>query len=189
MVKEKNMSKIGKKPVEIKEGVIVNIENNRITAVGSKGTLFFDIPKGIDVKIVDNKVIVSQKKVDDPETRALFGLTRSIIANIITGASTGFEKKLELVGVGYRAQASGSSITLSLGFSHPVHFKAPEGVTFTVTDNVITIFGADKVLVGNTAAKIRAIRPPEPYKGKGIRYQGEKVRRKAGKAAKAIGAK
>jgi len=187
--KRKNMSKIGKKPVEIKEGVTVSIENNRITAVGSKGTLFFDIPKGIDVKIVDNKVIVSQKKADDPETRALFGLTRSIIANIITGASTGFEKKLELVGVGYRAQASGSSITLSLGFSHPVHFKAPEGVTFTVTDNVITIFGADKVLVGNTAAKIRAIRPPEPYKGKGIRYQGEKVRRKAGKAAKAIGTK
>jgi large subunit ribosomal protein L6 len=183
------MSKIGKKPVEIKEGVTVNIENSKITASGSKGTLSFDIPKGIGVKTEDNKIIVFQKKEDDPETRALFGLTRALIANIITGVSSGFEKKLELVGVGYRAQASGSSLTLSLGFSHPVHFKAPEGVTFAVADNVITISGADKILVGNTAAKIRSIRPPEPYKGKGIKYQGEKIRRKAGKAAKAVGTK
>lgn len=183
------MSKIGKKPVEIKEGVTVNIENNKITANGSKGTLSFDIPKGIEVKTEDNKIIVSQKTEDDPETRALFGLTRALIANIIIGVSLGFEKKLELVGVGYRAQASGSSLTLSLGFSHPVHFKAPEGVTFAVSDNVITVSGADKTLVGNTAAKIRSIRPPEPYKGKGIKYQGEKIRRKAGKAAKAVGTK
>lgn len=187
--KKKAMSKIGKKPVEIKEGVTVSFENSKITANGSKGTLSFDIPEGIDIKIEEGKILVFQKKEDAPETKALFGLTRALIANIITGVSSGFEKKLELVGVGYRAQASGSSLTLSLGFSHPVHFKAPEGVSFAVADNVITVSGADKILVGNTAARVRALRPPEPYKGKGIKYQGEKIRRKAGKAAKAVGAK
>jgi large subunit ribosomal protein L6 len=183
------MSKIGKKEIIIKEGVTVTLENGAVKVTGTKGTLFFPLPKGIAIKIADGKINVSQEKDNDPETRALFGLTRAYVANLITGVSTGFDRKLELTGVGYRAQAAGSSLTLSLGFSHQVHFKAPEGVTFTVAENVITISGADKVLVGNTAAKIRALRPPEPYKGKGIKYVGEKIRRKAGKAAKAVGAK
>lgn len=183
------MSKIGKKEIIIKEGVTVVLENGVVKATGSKETLLFVLPKGIEINIEGNKINVSQKKENDPETSALFGLTRAYIANLITGVSTGFERKLELIGVGYRAQASGSSLTLSLGFSHQVNFKAPEGVTFTVEENIITISGADKVLVGNTAAKIRAIRPPEPYKGKGIKYVGEKIRRKAGKAAKTVGVK
>ena len=183
------MSKIGKKEIIIKEGVIVVLENDVVRATGPKGTMLFPLPKGIKINIENGKINVFQKKENDPETKALFGLTRAYVANIITGVSTGFERKLELIGVGYRAQASGSSLTLSVGFSHQVNFKAPEGVTFAVSENIITIFGADKVLVGNTAAKIRAIRPPEPYKGKGIKYVGEKIRRKAGKAAKAVGAK
>ncbi|MFH1186795.1 MAG: 50S ribosomal protein L6 [Candidatus Levyibacteriota bacterium] len=182
------MSKIGKKPVEIKEGVTISIENYELKANGPKGTLSVRIPKGIEVKTEANKIIVSQKNENDPETRALFGLTRALIANIIIGVSVGFEKKLELIGVGFRAQVSGPSLTLSLGFSHPVHFKAPEGIVFTIVENVITVSGIDKILVGDTAAKIRSIKPPEPYKGKGIKYQGEKIRRKAGKAAKTIGA-
>ena len=183
------MSKIGKKEIIIKEGVTVVLEEGTVKATGPKGTLLFVLPKGIKINIENGKINVSQKKENDPETKALFGLTRAYVANIITGVSEGFERKLELIGVGYRAQAAGSSLTLSLGFSHQVHFKAPDGVTFTVLENVITIFGADKVLVGNTAAKIRALRPPEPYKGKGIKYVGEKIRRKAGKAAKAVGGK
>ncbi|MCL4353884.1 50S ribosomal protein L6 [Patescibacteria group bacterium] len=181
------MSKIGRIPVQIKEGVTVTIESGEVKAVGSKGTLTFRIPGGINVQIAENVLNVSQKKENDSETKALFGLTRAMIANIITGVSTGFEKKLELSGVGYRAQASGGNLTLSVGFSHPVIFKAPEGITFTVADNVITVSGIDKVLVGDMAAKIRAVRPPEPYKGKGIKYEGERIRRKAGKAAKAVG--
>ncbi len=181
------MSKIGRIPVQIKEGVAVTIESGEVKAVGSKGTLVFKIPVGINVQITNNVINVSQKKENDPETKALFGLTRAMISNIITGVSTGFEKKLELAGVGYRAQASGANLTLSVGYSHPVIFNAPEGITFSVAENVITVSGMDKVLVGDMAAKIRAVRPPEPYKGKGIKYEGEKVRRKAGKAAKAVG--
>ena len=181
------MSKIGKTPVQIKEGVAVVFENREVKATGSKGTLTFKVPVGIDVKIEDSIITVFQKIDGDQETKALFGLTRAMIANIITGVSMGFEKKLELSGVGYRAQVSGANLTLSVGFSHPVIFKAPEGITFNVAENVITVAGIDKVLVGDLAAKIRAVRPPEPYKGKGIKYLGEKVRRKAGKAAKAVG--
>lgn len=181
------MSKIGRIPVEIKDGVTISLENGEVKANGSKGTLAFKIPQGIKVKVEDKEILVSQEKEDDLETKALFGLTRAMIANIITGVSLGFEKKLELSGVGYRAQASGSSLTLSVGFSHQVNFKAPDGITFNVVDNIITISGIDKVLVGDIAAKVRAVRPPEPYKGKGIKYVGEKIRRKAGKAAKAVG--
>jgi large subunit ribosomal protein L6 len=184
-----NMSKIGRIPIEIKEGVNVSFENREVKATGTKGELSFKIPKGIEIKIGEGKVIVSQKKEDDRETRAVFGLTRALIANMITGVSVGFEKKLELSGVGYRAQASGDSLTLSLGFSHPVHIKGKPGITFSVNESVITVMGIDKDLIGNTAAEIRSIRPPEPYKGKGIKYEGERVRRKAGKAAKAIGGK
>jgi len=183
------MSKIGKIPVEIKEGVNVTFENREIKVSGTKGELSFVVPKGIELKIGDGMIVVSQKKEDDRETKALFGLTRAIIANMVTGVSKGFEKKLELSGVGYRAQASGDNLTLSLGFSHPVQIKGKPGITFSVTEGIITISGIDKDLIGNTAAEIRRIRPPEPYKGKGIKYVGERIRRKAGKAAKAIGGK
>ena len=183
------MSKIAKIPVLIKEGVSVSINNGLVTINGPKGSLSFSLPKGVEVKEEDKKLIVSQNKKNDEKNSALFGLARSIIFNMVEGVSDGFEKKLELSGVGYRAQAAGDTLTLSLGFSHPVVIKGAGGILFTVSENVITVSGIDKALVGDTAAKIRAIRPPEPYKGKGIKYQGERIRRKVGKAAKAVGAK
>lgn len=181
------MSKIGKMPVDIKEGVTVTIENGKISVTGPKGNLFFAIPEGIAVAVEDGKVVVSQKKETAETTRPVFGLTRAIVANMVEGVSLGFQKKLELTGVGYRAQASGRDISLSVGFSHPVKIQAPEGVTFAMAENTIVVSGIDKTLVGNVAAEVRAVRPPEPYKGKGIKYQGERIRRKAGKAAKAVG--
>ncbi len=181
------MSKIAKIPVIIKEGVNVVLDNNKVKVSGPKGELGFSIPNGIKVRIEEGKAIISQAKENDRETIALFGLTRASIANMVKGVSLGFEKKLELSGVGYRAEASGSMLTLYVGFSHPVVVK-DDNVSFSVSENVITITGIDKTLVGNVAAKIRDIRPPEPYKGKGIKYQGERIRRKVGKAAKAIGA-
>lgn len=182
------MSKIAKIPIIIKEGISVNIENEKILVAGPKGTLTFDIPTGVKVVINDGKIEVSGRQGRE-NTQMLAGLTRAIIANFVKGVTEGFEKKLELSGVGYRAQVLGNDLVLSLGFSHPVSVLAPEGIKFSVAENVIAISGIDKALVGNTAAKIRAIRPPEPYKGKGISYQGEKIRRKVGKAAKAVGTK
>jgi large subunit ribosomal protein L6 len=181
------MSKIAKKPVVLKEGVNVVLEGNKATVSGPKGELSFVIPNGIKMEVINGQIIVSQEKKNDSGTNALFGLTRSILNNLAKGVSEGFEKKLELSGVGYRAQAAGNTLTLSLGFSHPVVVKVEQGITFEVTENVITISGIDKTLVGDTAAKVRAIRPPEPYKGKGIKYVGERIRRKVGKAAKAVG--
>ena len=181
------MSKIAKIPVVIKEGSQVTLENREVKVSGAKGNLSFKIPFGVDVKIEEGKVIVSQKEEGD-RVKALSGLVRATIANMIEGTTNGFTKKLELTGVGYRAQASGNSLTLSVGYSHPVIIKADPTITFTVEENVITVNGVDKVLVGDTASKIRAVRPPEPYKGKGIKYQGEYIRRKVGKAAKAVGA-
>ncbi|MEK7060975.1 MAG: 50S ribosomal protein L6 [Patescibacteria group bacterium] len=181
------MSKIAKIPVILKEGIVVSLEERNVKVSGSKGNLIFKIPEGINVEIAEGKVVISQQKKNDIETRSLFGLTRSLIANMVKGVSEGFERKLELSGVGYRAQAAGNTLTLFVGFSHPVVIK-DEDVNFTVEENVITISGIDKIKVGDIAAKVRSIRPPEPYKGKGIKYQNERVRRKAGKAAKAIGA-
>lgn len=181
------MSKIGKKPVNIKEGVTVSIEAEVIKVNGPKGTLSFKIPQVVGLKVSDSKIELSEKNQEADNSRALLGLTRSVISNMITGVSLGFEKRLELSGVGYRAQVSGEDLMLSLGFSHPVKISPDEGIKFQVADNAIIISGIDKALVGNTAATIRAIRPPEPYKGKGIKYQGEVIRRKAGKAAKAVG--
>lgn len=180
------MSKIGKTPIIIKTGVNVNVENQNVNISGPKGSLSFKMPEGIKMEIIDEKIIVGQVKENDKLTNALFGLTRAMLANLVEGVTDGFEKKLELAGVGYRAQASGDTLTLSLGFSHPVVVKGVQGITFTVAENVITVLGIDKELVGNTAAKIRSFRPPEPYKGKGIKYLGERIRRKAGKAAKAV---
>lgn len=181
------MSKIAKIPVKIKEGSQVVIENGEVKVTGVKGTLSFKIPAGTSAKIEDGNVIISQTDNGD-KARALSGLLRAYIANMVTGTSDGFTKKLELTGVGYRAQAAGSTLTLSVGYSHPVIIKADQSVTFGVEENVITVSGIDKAMVGDVAARVRAVRPPEPYKGKGIKYQGEYIRRKVGKAAKAVGA-
>lgn len=188
MLDGKIMSKLYRVPVSIKEGVTIVIENDTIKVSGSKGVLSFKIPNEAHVKIADNRVQVMPKDKGEDKS-ALLGLTRATVANMITGVATGFEKKLELSGVGFRATLSGKDLILTIGFSHPVNVPAQEGITYSVADNIITVSGIDKTLVGNTAANIRLIKPPEPYKGKGIRYLGEKIRRKAGKAAKAIGAK
>jgi large subunit ribosomal protein L6 len=182
------MSKLARIPIELKEGVTVSFEGYNIKVSGPKGTLYFKIPQGVDIKVADGRLQVMPKERGE-EIKELLGLTRARIANMATGVSEGFSKKLELSGVGYRALVSGSDLTLSVGFSHPVKTTAPNGIVFLVSENVITVSGIDKDLVGNTAAKIRSIRPPEPYKGKGIKYVGEKIRRKAGKAAKTLGAK
>ena len=183
------MSKLAKKPVTIKEGVIVGFENDIIKVNGPKGNLSFRIPAGVDVKVTDGRLTVSLKDRNNEGLKPSLGLTRAMISNMVTGVLTGFEKKLELSGVGYRAQAAGRDLTLSVGFSHPVKIKADEGLNFTVTENIITVSGIDKDMVGNMTARIRSIRPPEPYKGKGIKYVAERIRRKVGKAAKALGAK
>jgi large subunit ribosomal protein L6 len=182
-----NMSKIGKKPVEVKSGVNVSITGQTVAVSGPKGQLSFVIPAGIKAEVKEGQILVTQAKKNDVETNALFGLTRAMLNNLVKGVSEGFEKKLELSGVGYRAQGTGNTLTLSVGFSHPVVIKADQGIIFTVVENIITISGSDKVMIGDIAAKVRAIRPPEPYKGKGIKYVGERIRRKAGKAAKAVG--
>ncbi len=183
------MSKIGKLPVLVPDGVSVVIADGKVTVTGPKGNLSFDLPEGITVEQVENKLQVKQVEATREETRNMYGLTRAMLANMVTGVSKGVEKKLELTGVGYRAQAAGSDLTLNVGFSHPVKIQGGQGITFTVAENVITISGIDKAMVGLIASRVRAVRPPEPYKGKGIKYVGEYIRKKAGKAAKAVGAK
>lgn len=180
------MSKIGKLPVEIPDGVTILIDNNTVLVTGPKGNLSYALQDGISVQITDKTLVVIPTKKD---VSALFGLTRALIANMVRGVTTGFEKKLELTGVGYRAQVMGNDLSLSVGYSHLVKIPAPEGIKFVVADNSIVVSGIDKALIGDVAAKIRSVRPPEPYKGKGIRYAGEHIRRKAGKAAKAVGGK
>lgn len=180
------MSRIGKQPVLIKDGVTLSLEDGVVVASGPKGKLSFAIPDQIAVAVENGSAKVSMI-APSKQLRALFGLTRASIANMVKGVSEGFSKELLLSGVGYRAQTSGQDLSLSVGFSHPVKFVAPTGVTFAVVENTITISGIDKKLVGDIAAEIRSVRPPEPYKGKGISYKGERIRRKAGKAAKAVG--
>lgn len=179
------MSKIGNKPIKIKEGVTVSTSGEEVKVEGPKGNLHFKIPVGVEIKVEEGEVKLSQK--GNAKNSAMLGLTRAMVANMIKGVSDGFEKKLEMTGVGYRAQVSGEDLTINIGFSHPVKIKPEAGIKFSLAENVIVISGIDRALVGNTAAKIRAIRPPEPYKGKGIKYLGEYIRRKAGKAAKAVG--
>ncbi|HSJ46989.1 MAG TPA: 50S ribosomal protein L6 [Euzebyales bacterium] len=178
------MSRIGKEPVPIPSGVDVTLADDRVTVKGPKGELSEAVPEGITVEIDDGQIVVTRAS-DHREHRSLHGLTRSLIANMVTGVTTGFTKSLEIVGVGYRAQAQGNTgLVIQAGYSHPVEVTAPEGVTFQVPSPTrITVQGASKQVVGQVAANIRAIRKPEPYKGKGIRYEGEQVRRKAGKAA------
>lgn len=182
------MSKIGKLPIELKDSITVTITDSLVQVNGAKGELSYTLPKGIKITKEDTRLLVAREK-DSKELRAMWGLARAQVANMVTGVDTGFERKLELQGVGYRAQVQGNDLVLSLGFSHPVKFSPKEGIKISVADNIITIAGINKMLVGELAAKIRAVKEPEPYKGKGIRYVGEIVRRKAGKAAKAVGAK
>lgn len=183
------MSKLAKIPVNIPEGVNISFENDIIKVSGPKGNLSFRIPKGVDVKVQDARLIISLKDRTSQELRPSLGLTRAMISNMVTGVTIGFEKQLELSGVGYRAQVAGSDLNISVGFSHPVKVAQIEGINFSVAENIITVSGINKDLVGNVSARIRAIRPPEPYKGKGIKYVAERIRRKVGKAAKALGAK
>lgn len=180
------MSRIGKKPVKIPEGVTVNVEKDVVKVVGPRGELKQKIPPRLQVVVDKNKVVVERTK-EESRAKAMHGLLRSLIANMLWGVSKGWNKGLELQGVGYRASLLGEKLVLSLGFSHPVEVVKPKGIEFELKANRINVKGIDKQLVGQTAAYIRSLRPPEPYKGKGIRYVGEAVRRKPGKAARAIG--
>lgn len=181
------MSKIGRMPIAVPNGVTVTINGNEAAITGTKGNATTVIPSGIEVRVEENTVLVTAKDLSDKKIKSLYGLTRANIANTIKGVDTGFEKKLQLVGVGYKAQMQGNDLVLALGFAHPVRMQPLEGTKLNVVDNGIIVSGTDKILVGELAAKIRAVKPPEPYKGKGIKYEGERVRRKAGKAAKAAG--
>ena len=178
------MSRIGKKPIEIPAGVEVKIEGHTVTAKGPKGTESVSFRDEVKVSVSDNKIIVEPNS-DDRKTGALHGLFRTLIANAVKGVSTGFEKKLEIVGVGYRANMEGSNLNMALGYSHPVIIVPPEGINLSVEANTkITVQGSNKQTVGDVAAFIRSKRPPEVYKGKGVKYEGEYIRRKAGKAGK-----
>lgn len=178
------MSKVGKAPITLPKGVEVTISGGNIAVKGSKVTLNTELPSGIVVSQEDNSIVVDRAN-DEKLTRALHGTVRAFIANNVVGVSEGYTKKLEIVGVGFRAQLKGTTIVLNIGFCHTVEVPAPEGITFTVPDQThIEVTGINKQVVGQVAAQIRAIRKPEPYKGKGIRYQGEQVRRKAGKSGK-----
>ena len=178
------MSRIGKKPIEIPSGVEVKIEGNVITAKGPKGTESITFREEVKVSVADNHIIVEPNS-DDRKTNALHGLYRTLIANAIHGVSQGFEKKLEIVGVGYRANMEGSNLNMALGYSHPVLIVPPAGVTLSVEANTkISVKGSNKQTVGDVAAFIRSKRPPEVYKGIGVKYECEHIRRKAGKAGK-----
>ncbi len=177
------MSKIGRKAILIPEGVKVTIEDAILNATGPAGTLSVPIANRIKVKEEDNKIIV-ERTTADKSSKAPHGLTRALIANALTGVKDGYEKSLEIIGVGYRAAVEGDTLTLKVGFSHDVEIKAPEGIILEVKKNIISVKGIDKQLVGQVAANIREVKKPEPYKGKGIKYVGEKILRKVGKAVK-----
>lgn len=179
------MSRLGKKPVAIPSGVTVEISGSTLTVKGSKGELKLEILPEVTVEVADDQVTVTRKD-DSSDARARHGLMRQLIANMVLGVSEGFEKRLEIIGVGYKAQAKGKSVTLNLGFSHPIEYSAKEGVEIGQDEknkNILIISGIDKQKVGQVAAEIRSFRPPEPYKGKGVRYVDEYVIRKQGKAA------
>lgn len=178
------MSRIGKLPIAVPGSVTVNIDGQQVAVKGPKGELSLTVAEPIRVALEDGQILVTRPN-DERDSRALHGLTRTLIANNIIGVTEGYSKSLEIVGTGYRVQQKGSDIELALGFSHPVFFEAPEGVTITVEGATkIHVSGIDKQAVGEVAANIRKLKKPEPYKGKGIRYAGEVVRRKAGKAGK-----
>jgi large subunit ribosomal protein L6 len=179
------MSRIGRMPIPVPEGVAVSIEGNRVTMRGPKGELSRSFDQDMSIALRDNQIIVTRPS-DSKRHKAMHGLTRALLANMVTGVSEGFRKALEIVGVGYRAEMQGETLVLSVGYSHPVQIEPPPGITFSVEKGYrsFAVEGIDKELVGEVAARIRAVRKPEPYKGKGIRYVGERVRRKAGKTGK-----
>jgi len=181
------MSRIGKKPIELPNGVKAEYKDLAVKITGPKGNLTVVVHPKVTVNVSDKEVTVDVANKEEKFERSLWGLTRSLIANAVSGVVSGFEKKLEIVGVAYRGAVAGKKITLSLGFSHPVEVDIPEGLTVGIDKNIITIAGIDKQLVGEFAAKIRGLKKPEPYKGKGIKYADEVVRRKAGKVMKAVG--
>jgi large subunit ribosomal protein L6 len=177
------MSRIGRRPIEIPDGVTVTIEPARVAVVGPLGSLQQQVPQRMKVAQEDGSVVVT-RPTERGEDRALHGLTRTLIANMVEGVTKGFEKRLEIQGVGYRATLKGTDLELAVGYSHPVTIKPRTGISFEVpAPTQVVVKGTDKQLVGQTAAEIRKVRPPEPYKGKGIRYEGEHVRRKVGKRA------
>jgi len=186
------MSRVGKKPIEIPSGVEVKVDDNQVSVKGPKGALTYATRPEVKVEVKEGKILVSLLKEKEgkilvsllkEDALAFWGLTRAIIANMVKGVVSGYEKKLEITGVGFRANVEGQDLVLNIGFSHPVKIKAPEGISFSVGKNIITVSGIDKGLVGQIAAKIRKTRPPEPYKGKGIKYITEQIRRKEGKKA------
>lgn len=174
------MSRIGKLPVLIPEGVTVEVDGDTATVRGPKGELKQAIRPEVSLEVKEDQAILTRKSDEDKD---LHGLYRALLANMIHGVTEGYSKELEMTGIGYRANVEGSDLVMSIGFSHPVKIKAPEGIKFSVNEGIIKVEGSDKALVGQIAANIRAVRPPEPYKGKGIHYVGEYIRRKPGKAA------
>ncbi len=182
------MSRIGKMPIAVPDQVQVGIEGQRVTVQGPRGALAHEVHPNMQVELVDGEMIV--KRPDDSnQNKALHGLTRSLLANMVTGVTEGFTKRLVINGVGFRGEVQGSTLTLQVGYSHPVHIEAPEGITFEVdrSGRTISVSGNNKELVGEMAARIRAVRKPEPYQGKGIAYENEVIRRKAGKAGRVGG--
>lgn len=177
------MSRIGKQPIEIPAGVTITVGDKDITVAGPKGSLNVPLQENVNVTIDDNILTVTRKD-DEPKSRAWHGLQRALLNNAVQGVTKGFEKKLEVNGVGYRLSGGGNKIEMALGFSHPVYYTAPEGVELKTDKMVITVSGIDKQQVGQVAAEIRALKKPEPYKGKGIKYVDEVILRKAGKAGK-----
>ena len=176
------MSRIGRKPITVPAGVNVELNGRHVKVTGSKGTLEMDLMAGINLDRDGDKLTLA-KAVENADTQASYGLMRTLIDNMVVGVSKGFERKLEINGVGFRAAVAGNTINLSLGFSHPVAFVLPQGVEAKVEKNVITLSGFDKQVVGQAAANLRALKKPEPYKGKGIKYVEERIKRKAGKTA------
>jgi len=178
------MSRIGKKPIQLPDKVAVTLDGLSVTVKGPKGELSRTLPEGVSVRQVENTIVVTTTS-DKRKSRERHGLCRTLVANMVEGVSKGYSRKLEIIGVGSRAQVKGKKLVVSAGFSHPVEVVPPTGISFVVENNTnVTVSGLDKELVGNEAAKIRAIRPPEPYKGKGIKYEGERILRKAGKSGK-----
>lgn len=178
------MSRIGKKPIAVPAGVAVEVKNGLVSVKGQKGALQRPLLEGIEVDVTNTELHV-KRKGDDKRSRSYHGLMRTLVANMVEGVSKGFEKKLEIVGIGYRSEVKGTSLSLYLGYSHPIDFPLPKGISAEVEkQTLVTIKGIDKELVGQVAAKIRDLRKPDPYKGKGVKYAGEVLRKKAGKTGK-----
>jgi large subunit ribosomal protein L6 len=176
------MSRIGRRPIAIPSGVDITLDGNLVRVKGPRGELSRRLHRDVIVRREEGEILV-ERPSDGPEHRSLHGLSRTLVANMVEGVTTGFTKILEIVGVGYRAETKPFGLTLALGYSHPIDYKAPEGITLrAVNPTTVEVSGTDKEVVGQVAAEIRSLRPPEPYKGKGVKYQGEVIRRKAGKA-------